>query len=382
MFATKSAARLAAVLAAACLSSLLRAEAPLPAPFDIPMTAAHPRNSEGSFAALKSGRIIYCYSQFYEGGQDDSPSEIAEMDSDDQGHTWSQPRIIVPTGSNRNVMSVSLLRLQSGKLALIYLAKRDRWLRCEPMMQISTDEAKTWGPATRIGKATGYFELNNDRAVQLKSGRIILPMSLYRTLGTEDVRQSWDSRAILLWYYSDDEGRTWTESSTWWTIPAASHSGLQEPGLVQLSDGSIFTWSRTDQGFQYGFHSTDNGATWGPPEHTELYSPESPASIKHLPNSDTLLAVFNDHSGRYPFPAKNRRTPLVAAFSTDNGKTWPVRQVIESDPAGWYCYTAIHYTPEGVLLAYCATTGKQPFLSQERIRLLPWSWLQIPAAQP
>jgi sialidase-1 len=356
-----------------------RAEPGLPSPVDFEPTAAHPRSSEGSFATLRSGRIIFCYSQFYGGGNDDSPSAIAKISSGDGGKSWSTPEIAVPTGDNQNLMSVSLLRLASGRLAMFYLAKKNRWLDCHPFLRVSGDEGATWGPPVKVVAAPGYFELNNDRAVQLRSGRLILPVSCYRSTGTLDAQSSWDSRAIILWYYSDDEGATWTESATWWSMPTVSRSGLQEPGVVELGDGSLFSWARTDQGSQFGFRSRDGGQTWSAPEPTELKSPESPAGVKRLPRSDTLMVVFNDHSGRFPFPMPgNQRTPLVVAFSTDGGRTWPLRQLLEDDPTGWYCYTAIHFTDVGVLLAYCASNQQLPHLSRLRLRLIPWAWLRVP----
>ncbi|HND63200.1 MAG TPA: sialidase family protein [Opitutaceae bacterium] len=367
-------------LALAGFTGRLAATTPaLPPPWDLEPTAAHPRSSEGSFATLASGRILFCYSQFNGGGDDSSPSAIAAIHSDDGGRTWSEPRIVVPTGDNQNLMSVSLLRLRSGSLALFYLAKKNKWLECHPFLRLSRDDGATWGPAIPVGHAPGYFELNNDRAVQLRSGRLVLPLSFYRTTGTADTQASWDSRALILWCYSDDEGQTWHESDTWWTMPAVSRSGLQEPGVVELADGTLFSWSRTDQGAQFGFRSTDDGRTWSPPVPTALQSPESPAGIKRLPGSSTLLAVYNDHSGRFPFQP-GKRTPLVFAFSTDGGRTWPARQVLEDDPTGWYCYTAIHFTNEGVLLAYCASNGQLRHLSRLRLRLVPWAWLQVPPA--
>ncbi|MBS0663236.1 MAG: exo-alpha-sialidase [Verrucomicrobia bacterium] len=351
----------------------------LPPPWDLEPTAAHPRNSEGSFATLASGRIIFCFSQFDGGGDDSSPSAIAEIHSDDHGRTWSAARVVVPTGDNRNLMSASLLRLRSGALALFYLAKKNNWLDCHPFLRLSHDEGQTWGPALPITRAPGYFELNNDRVVQLRTGRLVLALSSYRVTGTVDAPESWDRRSLILWYYSDDEGRTWRESDTWWTIPVGGYSGLEEPGVVELADGTLFSWARTDQGCQFGFRSTDAGLTWSPPAPTELVSPRSPAGIKRLPGSACLLAIYNDHSGRFPFQP-GKRTPLVLAYSTDGGRTWPDRQVLEDDPTGWYCYTAIHFTDEGVLLAYCASTGEQRHLSKLRLRLVPWSWLRVPPA--
>ena len=336
---------------------------------------ANPRNSEGSFATLRSGRILFCYTQFYGGHHDNSPARIAEIHSDDQGRTWSQSRVIVDNTGYQNVMSVSLLRLASGKLAMFYLINRSGWLSELPYIKLSGDEGETWSEPKLITAAPGMFVLNNDRVIQTASGRLIVPLAFHRSRGTADERASWDSRGIVLWYLSDDEGATWREAATWWALPVnPTESGLQEPGVVQLADGSLFSWARTDQGSQYGFHSEDGGETWSAPQATELQSPNSPASIKRLPNSSALLAIYNDHSGRFPFPAL-RRTPLVAAVSSDNGKTWPLRKLIEDDSDGWYCYTAVHFVDDAFLLAYCAGYPGHN-LDRLRIRRIALSWLQ------
>ena len=178
-----------------------------------------------------------------------------------------------------------------------------------------------------------------------------------------------------MWIYSDDDGATWQESASWWAMPVRSGSGLQEPGVVELADGMLFSWSRTDQGAHYGFNSTDSGKTWSAPVPTEMKSPNGPASIKRLPGSQDLLAIFNDHSGLFPFPPK-KRNPLVAAISKDGGKTWPQRQLIESDPDGLYHYTAIHFAGDHILLGYCAGDSKVGALNRLRIRRINLDWLQ------
>ena len=80
-----------------------------------------------------------------------------------------------------------------------------------------------------------------------------------------------------------------------------------------------------------------------------------------------LLALYNDHSGRFPFPPK-KRNPFVAAISHDGGRTWPHRRLIESDPDGLYHYTAIHFVGDAVLLGYCAGDSKIGALNRLRIR--------------
>ena len=359
----------------------LSAEMNWPPAYDINPTPLHPRSTEGSFVTLRSGRILFDYSQFSDGQHDHSPAAIVEIYSDDQGRTWSQPKVVIPTGDYQNIMSVSFLRLASGKIARFHAVKRTKWLDCHALMAVSADEGVTWSTPKSINDAPGYFVLNNDRVIQTTSGRLIIPLGYHRTRGAADVRFSWDSRAITLWYYSDDEGATWQESTHWWTIPAASNSGLQEPGVVQVPDGSIYSWARTDLGVQYQFISRDDGLTFSAPERSTLSSPTSPASIKRLPHTNTLLVVYNDHSGNVPAPTKpERRAPLAVAFSTDNAKTWSPSQLIEDDLSGWYCYTAIHFTDDAVLLAYVAGNDEIGHLSRLRIRRLPLNLLHLPSS--
>jgi len=344
---------------------------------DIEATKENPRNSEGAFVTLKSGRVLFLYTQFYGGGADESPARIVSVYSDDAGQTWSRgPRVVVENAGRQNVMSVSLLRLQSGKVGLFYLIKHSLH-DCRPWMQVSTDEAETWSAPRLVVEAPGYFVLNNDRVVQLSTGRLIAPVAFHRARRSDPQdHRTWDARALDLWYLSDDEGQTWREANDWWAAPLPSRSGLQEPGVVELADGRVFTWARTDLGAQWGCVSTNGGLSWPPPAATSLQSPLSPASIKRLPGSADLLAVLNDHSGAFPFP-QGKRTPLVAAISSDGGRTWPTRRLLEDDPAGVYCYTAIHFVDGAVLLAYFDFRGmRSPSANQLRLRCVSLDWLR------
>jgi sialidase-1 len=348
--------------------------------FTVEASPEHPRNTEGSFVTLKSGRIVLFFSEFNRGKEDFSRANISEVHSDDQGLTWTQPVVVFEHGENLNVMSVSVLRLASGKIAIVYSIKKNA-LDCRPIIRISTDETATWSEPRPIVQAPGYFVVNNDRVIQTRSGRIIVPAAFHRSLTTVDRgADTNDSRGITLWYYSDDEGATWQQSPTWWSIPVVSESGLQEPGVVELADGSLYSWARTDQGCQYSFRSQDDGKTWSAPAPTDLKSPLSPASIKRLPDSSALLAIYDDHSGRFPFDP-DRRAPLVAAVSGDGGRTWSMPKVIEGIRVNWYCYTAIHFTGHSALLAYWVKDDKltpenikKGRMGRLRIRCIDLSW--------
>ena len=42
------------------------------------------------------------------------------------------------------------------------------------------------------------------------------------------------------------------------------------------------------------------------------------------------------------------------AISSDDGATWGKSNIIEPNPDGWYCYTAMTFVKDRLLLAYCA----------------------------
>jgi hypothetical protein len=340
----------------------------------------NPRNSEGAFLELRDGRLVFAYTRFYGGGEDNAGADIAAIYSSDSGLTWSKtPEIIVKNEAAENVMSVSLLRLADGRAALFYLRKNGLH-DCRPYMRLSTDEGKTWGAPILAIPAPGYFVVNNDRIVQLHSGRLLVPAAYHRIKGEDNKDfKNFDPRAIVLFFLSDDGGQTWVESDTWWAIPMASRTGLQEPGLIELKDGTLFSWSRTDQGCQYGMTSADGGKTWSSPRPTPFKSPNSPLSMKRIPSTGDLLAVWNDHSGRFPFPQDHAlyggRTPLVSAVSRDEGKTWEHFRQIENDPHSGYCYTAVDFKDKWVYLAYWLAESKSGrTVTRLRIRRADLDW--------
>jgi sialidase-1 len=314
----------------------------------------NPRNSEGDIIELEDGRLCLIYSRFTGGSGDDAAADLAMRISQDEGRTWSEDKIVVSRGDCLNVMSVSLRRLAGGEIALFYLRKASE-TDCRPRMSISTDEAQTWSPPTLcISDEVGYYVLNNDRAVQLHSGRLVLPVAWHRGPG-----QPWDSAGVIMCYLSDDRGKTWRRSKSSFKgyAPDGRRITVQEPGVIELKDGRLVMYMRTDAGSQYVCHSRDGGETWSKPEPSPLASPLSPASIERIPWTGDLLCVWNDHSGVHRFPA-GRRTPLCMAISKDEGKTWGKSKIIEDDPDGWYCYTAITFVKDRVLVAYCAGDKK------------------------
>lgn len=334
----------------------------------LPPAVNNPRNSEGDFITLKNGLLMFVYTRFTGGTADDAAAELAAIYSGDGGRTWSlkwEP--ILQNEGKKNVMSVSLLRLPDGEIAMFYLRKNGTE-DCLPMMRISKEEGRNWSEPVPCVNGEGYYVLNNDRAVLLKSGRIILPLARHAKGGaTRGIRAS----AVCA--YSDNGGRSWKESAAL-EAPENSRTGLQEPGVIELKDGRLMLWARTDLGCQYRAFSRDGGLTWSAPEESNIKSPVSPASIAHIPDSDDLLLVWNDHENVDEAHA-HKRTPFTVAISKDDGKTWINRKVLDDDPDGWFCYTAITFMKGRVILAHCAGDAKVGRLNRTRMTSFDVSWL-------
>ena len=306
----------------------------------------NPRNSEGDFIRLDDGRIKFIYSHFYgESPGDYGHAYLASRISDDEGDTWTrEDKIEISNEGELNVMSVSLLRLQNGKIALFY-GKKNSDADCRFFMRISEDEGSTWGEPRLCIPEEGYFVLNNDRVIQLPGGRIILPVAKHNEKGGV-----WSRKGKISCFYSDDDGNSWKKSAE---VPIPDEITAQEPGVVRLKDGSLLMYIRSDAGTQLYSRSLDKGASWSPAEKSQLISPLSPASIERIPETGDLLAVWNYNLQTDDHLAK-QRTPLNLAISKDEGKSWENIKVLENDPDGRYCYTAIEFVEDGVLLGYAS----------------------------
>jgi len=96
--------------------------------------------------------------------------------------------------------------------------------------------------------------------------------------------------------------------------------------------------------------------------------------LKRIPWTSDLLCIWNDHSGIHRYSA-DRRTPLCLAISKDEGKTWSRYRIVEGNPDGWYCYTAITFVKNRVLLAYCAGDKRIGGLNRLKILAISKDWL-------
>ena len=370
----KSSQLLACSLLALVSTALIAADAPEVA-LNLPPSTDNPRNSEGDFVTLKDGRVLFIYTHFTGGGRDDSSAYLASRISKDGGKTWTtEDKLVMKNDAKENIMSVSLKRLQDGRIALFY-CRKNSITDCRPTIRYSTDEGQSWSEGSEVIKENeiGYYVVNNDRLVQLADGRLIFPTAQHNSPSL----QKFNGYGTIHCYISDDNGQTWHRGKTSQdgTKEGAKQTLLQEPGIVELKDGRLMMWTRTNGGSQFVCYSKDRGETWSKFEPSSLKSPVSPASIERLPKTKDLVVVWNDHSA-IPKQLSGKRTPLTIGISSDEGKTWKQIKTLYDNPTGWYCYTAVEFVGDNILLGHCAgDTSKGGGLNLTQITRVPIKWL-------
>lgn len=336
------------------------------------------RNGEGAFARLKDGSILFAYTEFMKGsGRDEDEGRIAGYISRDEGETWGEKRILVVKHPDAlNIMGPNFLRLKDGSLALFHGEKRKNAngiITNTRYMRVSRDEGKTWSEGMRCYLRDGYSVMNHDRVIRLMSGRIILPVAHHSDTGFDPASGRLEPGKVMF-SVSDDDGKSWRMLDAVVRSPFSDPTQLQEPGLYQHEDGTLWMWCRTGYGTQYMAFSRDDGETWTDIEPAFFFtSPPSPLSVKRA--GKYTVAIFNP-TPKFTARDENRgpwgRSPLVCAVSTDDGihhdgKSFDKVFFLEDSLSDSYCYPAIFAGEDYFLTAYYHSGGSGWCLSSTKV---------------
>ena len=355
----------AAIRAAQTLLFLSRPAAPDPGE-DVsvvvyPSTQQNPRYTEGSVLPLRDGSLLFAATEFQGTGSDFAEAHIVGRRSTDGGRTWGKGRVLQQNTGGMNVMSVSLRRLPSGQVAMFYLQKNSH-ADLDLFVRFSPDETATFGNPVLVTADDGYHVVNNDRIVQLSTGRLVAPAA-----STPDVHKV--NHFVSHCYLSDDNGRTWRGGSSGVDAPKR---GAMEPEVIELTDGRVMMIVRTQLGFIGCSYSGDGGDTWTGMQSLGVKAPEAPATLRRIPATGDLLLVWNNtftagagHGGK--------RTPLTAAISRDEGTSWQHVKNLESDSKRTYSYTSLVFNGDRAIMSYWDSGAGQGMLSC-RFRSVPVSW--------
>jgi predicted neuraminidase len=229
---------------------------------------------------------------------------------------WSDPKPIArdPVHSAGNGV---VWEAPDGVVWLFYVVRSGAtWSTSRVRCKISRDHAQTWSDAPLLPLEEGTMVRN--RPIVLTSGDYLLPA--YHETGHDPERVGPDSTSLFLRYHPATA--TWTK-----TGPIRSRRGNIQPAVVQLTDRDLIAYCRRGGdyhpdtvGYIIRAESHDGGETWSQGKDSSFPNPNAAIEFLKL-KSGRLLLIFNDST--------NRRTPLTAALSSDQDRTWPVRRNIK-----------------------------------------------------
>jgi predicted neuraminidase len=268
--------------------------------------------------------------------------------SDNDGATWSKPRVVIdptdpPNAPQRRALVGNLWTDPLGRLwcffdqSLGYFDGRcgDWFIRCddpdaaEPTWTkpVRFADGCTLNKPTVLSSRTGTPARRSQDGQESPSynGDWLLPVALWTrdriSIGTsvgvpqdlfKDAHKDLDVIRMANVFASTDQGKTWTQRGG----VAFPDTAFDEHMIVELKDGRLWMLARTTQGISESF-SSDKGATWSDPQPSSIKNCSARFFIRRLASGNLLLVKNGPIDVRLP-----RRSSMTAFVSTDDGQTW------------------------------------------------------------
>ena len=351
----------------------------------LPPSAENPRNSEGDFLYVElNGKkaVLFVYTRFTGGSGDSAAADLACLLSFDGGRSFELPEgsadgvlIRAAEFGVDNIMSVSLWRFDNGDAGIFFLVKENDASLSGYFRRYANDEDIFGGEYKQIKvfpvRFPGYYVVNNCRIAKC-GNKLFIPAANHR-YHQFDYGPDIDGRGVDFVFVSEDDGFTWAEAPGYMVLPDSySQTGLQEPGIIELPNGSLYAYARTDLGAQYESFSPD-GNYWTVPQRSRFTSACSPMKIARNPHTGIYYSIWNPYGGagapqligidtkntdRDPYSSW-QRTPIVIAQSSDC-INWSAPEILDDDPRRGYCYPAIFFADEKTMLvSYCSGCSEE-----------------------
>lgn len=292
----------------------------------------------GRFARRSGSPELYAFACRFPAG--DEPGRA--LVSHDQGATWEplspfgDPASLHPTDSGAFLCS------RSGTLIAAFANRaemvRTEWdpalpdpatWRVPTYVARSVDGGQTWVDVQKLHD--DWTGANRDM-IQTRDGRVVF--TSMKLLGHP-------GRHSVMTYASDDGGATWTASNVIDLGGNGHHGGVTEATLIELRDGRLLKYIRTNWGQLWRALSDDGGHHWHPYGPAGIDASSTPAFLERLA-SGRIVLVWNREfpEGQHSWtltggdgnwsavPASNFRHELSISFSDDECDTWSAPVVI------------------------------------------------------
>lgn len=253
-------------------------------------------------------------------GGDSDKGYFVATSSDDDGATWSKPRLVidppdVPNGLRRRVLVGNFWTDPTGRLWLFFDQSMGYFDGRAGAWAITCDnpdaDRPVWSAPRRL-----WHGMTLNKPVVLRNGDWLMPISLWTRdrIKPAELRDGFaelDDQRMAHLFVSTDKGATWTRRGGV-VIP---QSDFDEHMFVELKDGRLWMLARTKYGIAETF-SSDGGRTWTEPKPSAIQNPSARFFLRRLA-SGNLLLVKNG-----PLDKRTGRTQMTAFLSDDEGKSW------------------------------------------------------------
>lgn len=167
--------------------------------------------------------------------------------------------------------------------------------------------------------------------IQTRTGRIVLANE-YAFVTPSTARHS--TMNLCTVFYSDDEGKSWGESSESLFLFGDAGSRIHStevPCVVETANGRLLMFMRTElQRLGQGY-SDDDGEHWSEVELNGLAASHPEVWLARLPSTGDLLCVWNQVSGE-EMAGGYYRARLSSAISRNGGEKWERFRTIMQSP--------------------------------------------------
>ena len=341
----------------------------------------------GVTVTAKGSVLVWCEARKKSGGDWDA-IDILLRRSTDNGKTFGEPKRIADVKGPvvKNPVALRLKGVNPNDVTYdnpVLIPDRDgtvhglfciEYMRCFYMR--STDDGVTWSDPVEISSVFENFRkaydwkvlaTGPDHGIQIKSGRLIVPVWLSTGTGGNAHRPS-----VTATIFSDDSGKTWQAGEI--AVPCTeTWVNPNETVAVELGDGRVMLNVRNESKANRRLVtvSPDGATRWSEPRFDDaLLEPICMGSIVRYhakPDGGPVCLLFSNPdnlscANGKEVPGKNRdRKNLSVKLSKDDGLTWPASRVIEPGPS---MYSDLAVAPDGTIFCFYGRGTKAGFAGE------------------
>jgi len=256
-------------------------------------------------------------------GEDGPKAFMVAATSDDDGETWSKPRLVIDSRSPlhslaRSVIIGNLWTDPAGRLWFFfdqtmhhYDGRQGVWAA---ISENPDDKHPKWSAPVRIWHGAVL-----NKPTILASGEWLLPVEFPQKNGfgpMKDIHNDLEPLRGANVFVSTDQGKNWVRRGNC-RIP---DSDWPEHAFVELKDGRIWLLARTNKGVMQSF-SSDGGRSWENLSFPTFKHPSARFFIRRISSGRIMLVKHGETIDGYD-SVNQGRTKLSAWLSEDEGKSW------------------------------------------------------------